>query len=415
MSLVGVALLFMTLITSVGTAPVAAQDATPVSSDTGGTALEAGLENDAWTPVLVSSIDADTAPVRGTDGQYHVVYELVLTNTSSDEATLEGVTVLNAVEGGEIMRLTADELVSREIIRVLNRAPAENTTLPADSSRVLMLSVAFAAEGDVPAVISHQIDVVAMGSFSVEPEPFSYRAGIIDLSSFATPVVAPPLRGEGWIAAEGCCSPDSHHRNGLFPVNGSIYAGQRFAIDFIQVNADGWLVTGDPDVLENWEAYGKPVVAAAGGTVVDTYDGFEDQVPGVVPDMSKLSPMENTGNFVIVAHDDGTFSLYAHLKPGSVVVERGERVETGDTLAQVGNSGGSQAPHLHFGLTDRVPPAAAKGIPYAFDHFMVAGFADPAHLLEAIEGQASYPRDEGGPVAHENALPLSYVMVDFPE
>jgi murein DD-endopeptidase MepM/ murein hydrolase activator NlpD len=181
------------------------------------------------------------------------------------------------------------------------------------------------------------------------------------------------------------------------------------------VDEDGTLVTGDPDVLGNWVGYGAPVVAAAGGSVVSTYDELEDQVPGVFPDMSRLSPMENTGNYVIVAHDDGTYALYAHLKPGSVVVESGQRVEVGETLAQVGNSGGSQAPHLHFGLIDRVPPAAANGIPFAFDRFMVTGVTDSSHLLEAIEGQASFPRDEDGPVPHESELPLSYVMVDFPD
>ena len=112
----------------------------------------------------------------------------------------------------------------------------------ADESRLLLLAVAFAEANDVPAAISHLLDIQAMGSFSIAPEPFSYRAGVIDLSTLTAPIVSPPLQGAGWIAAEGCCDPASHHVNGVFPINGTFYAGQRFAIDFIQINDDGMLV-----------------------------------------------------------------------------------------------------------------------------------------------------------------------------
>jgi hypothetical protein len=252
-----------------------------------------------------------------------------------------------------------------------------------------------------------------MGSFSVAPEPFRYRAGVIDLASRSAVVVAPPLQGAGWIAAEGCCSPESHHRNGIFPINGSLYAGQRFAIDFIRV--EGQLVTGDFLDVANWVGYGAPVVASAGGVVVAAYDGFEDQTPTIFPDMSTLSPQENTGNYVVVEHVDGTYGAYFHLKPGANEVTVGDRIETGQLLAYVGNSGGSQAPHLHFEIIDRMPVASANGLPFAFDNFLVSGFADSSNLLAALEGNATFPRSADAPVAHEAELPLSYVMVDFPE
>lgn len=61
-----------------------------------------------------------------------------------------------------------------------------------------------------------------------------------------------------------------------------------------------------------------------------------------------------------------------------------------------------------------MPVASANGLPFAFDAFLVGGFGDASNLLAAIEGIATFPRSADAPVARENELPLSYVMVDFP-
>jgi hypothetical protein len=387
---------------------VSAQEATPAAD------LPFGNELDAWTPVIVSPVDTQTAAVRGSDGRYHIVYDLMLTNVSSSDADIESIAILNAEDGQAITSFSAAELVSNEVIRTLDRAPASDATLEANASRLLMVTTTFAELDAVPAAISHSFDVRAIGSFSTEPEIFTYRAGVIDLSGAPAPVVAAPLQGSGWIAAEGCCLPVSHHVNGVFPVNGTLYAGQRFAIDFIKLNEDGELWTDDPFVATNWEGYGQPIAAAAGGTVVDAYGGAKDETPTIFPDMSQLTPNENLGNYLVIRHDDGFYGVYGHLKPGSLNVEVGDRVETGDVIALVGNTGGSQAPHLHFEIIDTAIPAMGNGYPYAFERFMVAGYADPEHLLEALEVGFTYEFDRSDTTEHHGELPLSYVIVDFP-
>ena len=82
------------------------------------------------------------------------------------------------------------------------------------------------------------------------------------------------------------------------------------------------------------------VVAAIGGTVVYTHDGEFDQNCSL---SSTAVP-----NVVYVSQDDGMIGRYLHLKTGSQVVTLGERVEQGQKLANVGSSGSSTAPHLHY-------------------------------------------------------------------
>jgi len=83
-------------------------------------------------------------------------------------------------------------------------------------------------------------------------------------------------------------------------------------------------------------------------------DGLRDLAgpPGVV------------GNHVVIDHGDGVFSLYAHVRRGSAVVAVGDRVATGDVIGEVGNSGNTSEPHLHFQLMDHASPLRAAGLPF---------------------------------------------------
>lgn len=61
----------------------------------------------------------------------------------------------------------------------------------------------------------------------------------------------------------------------------------------------------------------------------------------------------NAGNFVLIRHDDIhgiAFTLYAHLKKGSITVSHGQNVHQGDQIGMVGSSGNALRPHLHFGV-----------------------------------------------------------------
>lgn len=54
------------------------------------------------------------------------------------------------------------------------------------------------------------------------------------------------------------------------------------------------------------------------------------------------------GNYVKIKHDNGMYTLYAHLKYGTVAVNKGQRVTKGTVLGYMGNTGYSFGAHLHF-------------------------------------------------------------------
>ena len=52
-------------------------------------------------------------------------------------------------------------------------------------------------------------------------------------------VVAPPLRGSRWVVGNGCCEAVTAHRSAVQPINGGFFVAERFAIDFVQLDAQG--------------------------------------------------------------------------------------------------------------------------------------------------------------------------------
>jgi murein DD-endopeptidase MepM/ murein hydrolase activator NlpD len=49
---------------------------------------------------------------------------------------------------------------------------------------------------------------------------------------------------------------------------------------------------------------------------------------------------------IVIAHSDEIFTVYAHNKKNKV--DKGDRVKKGQQIAEVGNTGRSTGPHLHF-------------------------------------------------------------------
>ena len=109
--------------------------------------------------------------------------------------------------------------------------------------------------------------------------------------------------------------------------------------------------------VHNTLAWGMPVYAVLPGTVVCADDGVVDRARlSMIRDLLGLllfgpkvaPPFKNLGGNYVVLDCGGIYPLHAHLRCGSVRVHPGQSVAAGEPLGEVGNSGSSLQPHLHF-------------------------------------------------------------------
>lgn len=93
---------------------------------------------------------------------------------------------------------------------------------------------------------------------------------------------------------------------------------------------------------------GVNVLAAKDGKVLRLRDG-QDDLPKTEEQYQNIR-RQNTdcGNGIVIDHGDGLSTYYCHLKKGSILVKPGDQVKEGSVIAQIGQSGFSEFPHLHF-------------------------------------------------------------------
>lgn len=195
-----------------------------------------------------------------------------------------------------------------------------------------MLVTAFNNEGEIMGI---QFDVYEKFDTDRESTINSYRV---------------PFTGEWFVLWGGTDSFLNYHYS---------HKHQRYAYDFIK-KVDGSAFSGDPGELLSYHAYGEEVVAPRAGKVVHVIKDVEDNAPHR---MSMVSP---EGNCIILEHGYDEYTMLAHLREHSITVEVGDEVEWGHKLAQCGNSGASDTPHLHFHVMNGSHPYESDSIRIQF-------------------------------------------------
>ena len=149
-----------------------------------------------------------------------------------------------------------------------------------------------------------------------------------------------------------------------------------FASDFIYTDEQGRTYHGDPRKLENWYGYGKPIYAPGAGIVREAVNDIPDnafkdaRATGIAhPKLAAGQDPKDIGNYVLIDHQDGEYSLLVHMKPGSVRVKAGDRVAQGEQIGQIGFAGDAIFPHLHYSLMEGPEDTKSWGIPAYFSHF----------------------------------------------
>lgn len=342
------------------------------------------------TPI-VGSVLSPPMPVAASDGKTHLVYELVLTNASPQDVTLTSVDAVAA--GNRLLTLSGDGLA--HWTRVLAN-PSPTTTIRPAQTALVWLDIALAGPVDAastPADLIHTVTIsVPQTPLTVGPATMTETIAPTTVDHRTPVTISPPLSGDNWVDANGCCDA-TPHRMAVSPLNGALWAPERYAIDYVRLTPDGRLFSGDKGDLAGYPSFGADVIAVADGRVVAVTDGLPEQVPGANPVGLPLN--EYAGNRVIEDIGGGNYVMYAHLKTASTKVKVGDRLTTGQTIGAVGNTGNTDAPHLHFQLMSAPEPLRANGLPFLFDKFRLNSRLFP----ESIELLSS-----GGPAVLQHGV-----------
>jgi murein DD-endopeptidase MepM/ murein hydrolase activator NlpD len=142
---------------------------------------------------------------------------------------------------------------------------------------------------------------------------------------------------------------------------------EMFAYDFLQIGAGGRSHQKEGTQNADYYAYGKKVLASGNGTVVWVRSDIAENVPG--------NPNDNTpgGNAVVIDHGNRQYTYYAHLRPFTTV-KNGTRVKAGDPIGEVGNSGDSLEPHLHFHAMNHPDIAQAVAVQAVFSNWKAQSY-----------------------------------------
>ena len=103
---------------------------------------------------------------------------------------------------------------------------------------------------------------------------------------------------------------------------------------------------------------GTKIYAARGGKVIKTKS--DSNLGGYSKEFA------SHGNYVTIAHSDGTFATYYHLKQHGVLVKVGDEVEKGYAIGYSGNTGYSSGPHLHFSVFRAISASSTHSIAVKF-------------------------------------------------
>jgi Peptidase family M23 len=380
----------------------------------GAAAPSSGVAGQQFTGLAARVLSRPSA-VRGTDGRFHIAYELVLTNMTQFAVDVERVEVRDARTHRVLQSLAGRALSSRmNPVAESNtgRKPADPTLMSSSGSSIVWFDVIVRRNADVPGVLEH---LVVASTRPPKAVRFSSLVGRVSLRSGPPVVLGPPVRSGIWLAMEGCCDFDTHHRRGLLTVDGNMVVPQRFAVDWIMLDRQHRAWVGNPARLSSYFSYGQPEIAVAAGTIVVARDGIPNSPPPHDPTPPPLARL--TGNYVELRVSPGIYVTYAHMKPGSVRVHVGQHVRRGQLLGELGNSGNSATPHLHLQV-QITPSFVSDGLPYVFSRFHLLG-----EITEPVTDSTLGLRPNGklpfAPALHPGTrrleMPLNLNVVRFSE
>jgi hypothetical protein len=307
----------------------------------------------------------NTPQITRAGGRWFAVYELHMTNFFTMPVTIGEVSVLAAGRSSGTLKRYSGKVLSGNLKTI---GPASDTVpryrIDAGRRAVLFAWIPVGSPAAAPDSIIHRVST----TIAATKDSQIVIGGRARVSRQRPTVIDAPVRGTGWISYYGAC-PDGvpAHNQLSYPRAGLIRFPQRFAVDWIKLGSDGRVLHGDSSRNDSYYAYRQPVYAVADGTVMLTIEDVKDNVPPDLP--APITRHTVAGNVIVLAIGGGRYAVYGHIRPGSIKVTKGSRVKRGQQIAEVGNTGNSTGPHLHFHIVDAPSVGAGEGMSFMYRHY----------------------------------------------
>jgi hypothetical protein len=343
--------------------------------------------------------------IQGSDGGRYAAYELSVHNSSATTAEVERLDV-HRNDGSTLLSYAASELDGRVMRPEADAKSRHGRTVPSGARAVIHVWVSLRS---IESSLVNRLTTVSSG----HDTPFiaEWR---LTLGNDKPLVLGLPFKTGTWLAHNGPGQHRSAHWGSVLMRNGRPTIPQRYAIDFMGLDQRGRLVAGDlktstdlkRSTNADWVGFGAEVLAVADGVVREMRDGQPDHAPLFEPGPPKDPSLSAVGgNYVVVELPRGQFIHYVHLQLDSVRVKPGQRVRRGEVVGHLGNSGNTNAPHLHFNVVDALRHDEAQGLPFVFEAFSSMGHT-------TIDQALGSPRTEPAKgVSRHDALPLDGAIV----
>ena len=344
-------------------------------------------------------------------GSRRLFYEFRLASFAQDPGRIGELTVFDRGTGAVLNDYTGDALTGRMARPGAKEDDKDLATIPSGGVATIFMETTLPPHMTAPPDLGWRLDFHKAGK--IDPAKLAALQPPIEgplAISEASPIeIGFPLSPGDWVAANGP-SNTSIHRRSLQVVDGKARIAQRLAIDWVKLGPDGRLFHGDKAKNASWYGFGTPVLAVADATVSAAHDG----VPENEPSDQRAVPitLETVGgNYLILDLGAGRYAFYAHLQPGSARVKVGDRVRRGQVLALLGNTGNSDAPHLHFHIADANSLLGAEGLPYSFVAYQTLGKA----TFDQITAPAGWKPAPGSTiVTRSHAMPEEDEVIRVP-
>lgn len=344
------------------------------------------------------------------NGRAYLAYEMFITNVGAQAFRIGRIDVMDGDATDKVLASYSGEVLLDMIrsFQQINPDSQQSLILRPGVREVLYLMPEFYNALSVPRKLIHRFILQPVGDRGDEEniQDLPMRAAPVDVANKIPVVLAAPLQGQHWFAANGPSNSSSHRRENVTN-HGVMFFPDRFAVDFIQFGPNGKMFAEDASRNQSYFGYGADARAVAAGRVLAVTDGVPDNTPGRRD--YPITLVNFAGNSVLLDIGNKRYVFYAHLIPGSLKVKRGDTVQKGQVLGKVGNSGNSDIPHLHFQVMDSPSALSAQGIPYAFDHFQLEEYHVPQ-----LDASVPYVIYTGKSASRQQQLFFENDMITFP-